>query len=203
MSAATSSGAGMPATVPKPNTSLNAGGMPYTGTPPVRYSAAPKPTDAIPKVIINGDTLNTATPMPLMTPMTVPAAMPTNEPSAIASHTASGINACAATMAVAPTTEVSARTVPTDKSKPPVTIANICPNDTKVRYTDWRATLTKFRQVRKLSDSNVNTMSAAMRRNGSTPRRTNNAFGNRDARMRAVDFMQIHGGRSSPARGLR
>ena len=36
-------------------------------------------------------------------------------------------------MAVAPTTEVSARMVPTDRSKPPVSRANICPMETSAR----------------------------------------------------------------------
>ena len=40
----------------------------------------PKPTDAMPSVIMNGETLNTATPMPLTTPTKVPAPMPARMP---------------------------------------------------------------------------------------------------------------------------
>ena len=54
------------------------------------YRAMPNPTEAMPSVIMNGETLNTATPMPLVTPTSVPAAMPARQPTAIASHTLSG-----------------------------------------------------------------------------------------------------------------
>ncbi len=89
------------------------------------YSAIPKPTEAIPSVMMKGETLNTATPIPLATPTRVPAAMPATQPTAIASHTLSGVAAAVAAMAVAPTTEVNATMVPTDRSKPPVNKASI------------------------------------------------------------------------------
>jgi hypothetical protein len=93
----------------------------------------PKPTEAIPKVMMNGETLNTATPMPLHTPTSVPAAIPARQPSATASHTLSGEPAVTPAMALAPTTEVSATMVPTDRSKPPVSSASIWPRETIIR----------------------------------------------------------------------
>ena len=97
------------------------------------YSAMPKPIDAMPSVIMNGETLKSATPMPLTMPIESPAPKPASRPSATASATASGIAACAAAMAVAPTTEVIASVVPTERSKPPVSSANICPIETMAR----------------------------------------------------------------------
>ncbi len=125
MMTATNTGTGIPTNRPKPNTWPNCDGIPYTGMPLVIYSAMPKPTDAMPNVIMKGDTLNTATPMPLVTPTSVPAAMPARQPSVIASHTLSGEAVETAAIAVAPTTEVNATMVPTDRSKPPVSSASI------------------------------------------------------------------------------
>ena len=82
---------------------------------------------------MNGETLNRATPIPFTTPTDVPAATPAMMPIRIASPTASGMAAKAAAIAVAPTTDVSARMVPTERSKPPVSSANICPIDTSAR----------------------------------------------------------------------
>ena len=93
----------------------------------------PKPTDAIPRDIMNGETLKKATPMPLHTPIAVPAPIPAKKPTAIASQTASGAAAWTPAIARAPTTEVRARIVPTERSKPPVTSASIWPSETMVR----------------------------------------------------------------------
>ena len=51
----------------------------------------PKPTEAMPKVMMKGETLKTATPMPLTAPMVVPARMPAKAPMAMASPAASGM----------------------------------------------------------------------------------------------------------------
>jgi hypothetical protein len=93
----------------------------------------PKPTEAIPKVIMKGETLKTETPMPLTTPMAVPARKPASTPSTIASKALSGTAANTPAMTVADTIEVTANIVPTERSKPPVSRANICPMATMVR----------------------------------------------------------------------
>ena len=98
--------------------------------------AMPKPTDAIPKVIMNGDTLNTATPMPFTTPMPRPEARPAAMPRVMDKVTVSGNAVLAMAITVAVTTEVTATIVPSERSKPPVKRASICPMDTITRYVD-------------------------------------------------------------------
>src|SRR5436305_641662 len=98
----------------------------------------PKPIEARPSVIMNGETLNSATPTPLTMPIDSPARKPASMPPAIASHAMSGWAAKIVDMASAPTTEVTASMVPTDRSKPPVRSASICPIATRQRSVDRR-----------------------------------------------------------------
>ena len=107
--------------------------MPYTGTPPVMNSARPKPIDAMASVIMNGDTLRTATPSPLAMPMLVPAPSPAMMPRVMARPTAFGEPATTDAIAFADTTLVMARMTPTERSKPPVNSASIWAMDTTVR----------------------------------------------------------------------
>ena len=107
--------------------------MPDTGTPPVRNSAKPKPIDCTPSVTMKGDTPITATPKPLTRPTTSPASIPQAQPTSTTIQAASGKAAPSACMASAETTEVIAITVPTERSKPPVTSASIWPSDTRMR----------------------------------------------------------------------
>ena len=78
---------------PKPKVSPNSMGIPYTGVPPVMYRARPKPTEAMPRLIMNGETLNSATPTPLTTPIAAPAAIPATMPISIDRPAASGMAA--------------------------------------------------------------------------------------------------------------
>ena len=82
---------------------------------------------------MNGETLKMATPMPFTTLMEMPAAKPPSMPRMMASQTMSGMAVKAAAMVMAPTTDVSARMVPTDRSKPPVRSASIWPIATMAR----------------------------------------------------------------------
>jgi len=50
----------------------------------------PNPTEAMPIVIMKGETLKRATPAPLTMPIATPAPTPARMPTAIASTTASG-----------------------------------------------------------------------------------------------------------------
>src|SRR5690625_1620101 len=103
--------------------------MPDTGTPPVRNNEMPATIELTPKVIINGETPKTATPTPLTKPTTSAAPRPARQPSTITNQIASGKSVSRATIASAEMTDVSATTAPTDRSKPPVTSASICPVD--------------------------------------------------------------------------
>ena len=78
-----------------PNTS----GTPYTGTPLVNVNAMPKLIAAVPSVIMNGETLKTATPTPLTTPTSVPAPMPARMPRVSVIAVASGWAAARGAMA--------------------------------------------------------------------------------------------------------
>ena len=78
----------------------------------------PKPIDAMPSVIMNGETPASATPAPLAMPMSMPAPTPASIPTAMLRTIASGKAAYMAAMAAAPNTDVTARIVPTDRSNP-------------------------------------------------------------------------------------
>ncbi len=82
---------------------------------------------------MNGETFSTATPSPLATPMAVPAPRPARMPSVMATPTAFGSPATAEAITLASTTLVMARMTPTERSKPPVSRAIICPIETTVR----------------------------------------------------------------------
>ncbi len=82
---------------------------------------------------MKGDTPKMATPTPLTRPTLRPASMPQTQPPMMTSQAASGSAAPRCCMARAETTEVRAMTVPTDRSKPPVTSASIWPSDTRIR----------------------------------------------------------------------
>ena len=96
-------------------------------------SAAPSATDSMPSVIMNGGTLNRATPMPLIEPTTTPTPMPAIRPSTIAKVTASGEPARTWTMTSAETTLVRAMVDPTERSNPAVSRHTIWPIDTIAR----------------------------------------------------------------------
>ena len=89
--------------------------------------------EAMASVIMKGETLRTATPMPLTTPMAVPAPSPARMPRPMARPTALGWLATVAAITLASTTLVMARITPTERSKPPVRRATICPMETTVR----------------------------------------------------------------------
>lgn len=89
--------------------------------------------DCTPSVTMKGDTPTTATPMPLTRPTVSPASNPHAQPAITTTQVASGSAAPRACMASADTTEAMAITVPTDRSKPPVTSASIWPIDTSTR----------------------------------------------------------------------
>ena len=93
----------------------------------------PKPIDCTPSVTIKGDTPMNAMPMPLTNPTVRPASMPHRQPTMTTTQVASGNATPRLCIAIADTTEVIAMTVPTDRSKPPVTSASIWPSDTRMR----------------------------------------------------------------------
>ena len=93
----------------------------------------PKLIVAVPSVIMNGETLNTATPTPLTTPTKVPAPMPARIPNVRVIAVASGWAAWSGAMVSAVITEVMATILPTERSKPPVSSASICPMATMAR----------------------------------------------------------------------
>ena len=93
----------------------------------------PKLIVAVPSVIMKGETPNTATPMPLTTPTRVPAPTPARIPNVSVIAVASGCAVASGAMVSAVMTEVMATILPTERSKPPVSNASICPIETMAR----------------------------------------------------------------------
>ncbi len=83
--------------------------------------------------MIKGETPKTATPVPLISPMTSAIAIAPRQPAAMIQTTASGMEGAIEVMMIPDRTEVSAIVVPTARSKPPVRRTIICPSDTSTR----------------------------------------------------------------------
>src|SRR5437763_13721679 len=83
-------------------------------------------------------------------------------------------------MTLEETTLVSAITAPIDRSMPPTTSTNICPDAAMMRKAELRNTLTMFCVARKCGCVSASTMTRAPNNSGSTPASRNSSMRNRE-----------------------
>ena len=104
--------------------------------PPVIVNAVPRASESMPSVTMNGGILVSATSAPLTAPASVATSTPPTTPGTSPS----------ATSCMEPSTLTMASSDPTERSIPPLTIANVWPTASSASTDDWRATFVTFVQ---------------------------------------------------------
>jgi hypothetical protein len=149
--ASTSSGMGTPISFPRPMF-VNAVSVTISVCPLEIIKASPENTDIVPSVVINGFTLSQTTIPPLTAPM---------------SSAATSASSAEAQMPIPASTPrpmitvVIATTLPTETSKPPLTIRKVCAVAMMPRGAAELPLLRKLSPVKKFELSNANTVVSA------------------------------------------
>ena len=133
-------------TLPKPTELTMTVGISRRSTPPVITSARPRAIPRVPSVTMSGGTFALAIRTPLIRPQPSPQPMATRAPTMAAPQPWPPI----AAIALSATTPLKTRTLPTDRSMPPVMMTKVIPTPSTARM-DVSCTIPRMlKTVRKL-----------------------------------------------------
>ena len=132
--------------LPKPTELTMTVGMSRRSTPPVMTSARPRAMPSVPSVTMSGGTLARAMRNPLIRPQASPQPMATRAPTMAAPQPWPPM----AAIALSATTPLKTRTLPTDRSMPPVMMTKVIPTPRTARMEVFCTIPRMLNTVRKL-----------------------------------------------------